>query len=95
MSTPRYDTGLVGPNRTRELHLWSGFGVIGGADGHAVIVAGHVVGAAIVWSESRRVPMGSMQAEQAVGDSAAGLLGSVLAALDALLTTYKRAAGPP
>lgn len=94
VSTLRYDTGLIGPNQTRELHLWSGFGVVGDSSGHAVIVAGHLVGAALVWSQSRRVPMGSMQAEEAVGDLATGLLDSVPGALASLLTAYKRTIDP-
>lgn len=90
VSTLRYETGLVGAGRLRELHLWSGFGVIGDASGHAVLVAGHVVGSAIVWSATRLVPTGSMQADQAVDDLAAGLRDSVPAALAALLAGYKQ-----
>lgn len=88
-----YETGLIGPRRIDEILLWSGFGVITTAEGVAVIIAAHVIGQSVVWTDSRLVPLGSMEAEQAVNELAAGLRDSVAEALDAFLRAYQRATG--
>lgn len=91
VSSLRYETGLAGPNRLAEVHLWSGFGVVTEAEGTAVVIAAHIAGEVIVWSDCRHVPMGSMAAEEAVSELATGLRDHAAEGLAALLVTYKRA----
>ncbi len=91
VSSLSYETGLAGPNRIGEIQLWSGFGVITTEEGEAVIVAAHIVGHSVAWSESRLVPLGTMEAEQAIDDLAAGLRDHAAEGLGAFLKAFKYA----
>lgn len=93
VSSLPYETGLAGRNRIAQICMWSGFGVIVEAEEHAVLIAGHIAGETVVWQHSRRVPLRSVTAEQAVLDLAAGLRDHTAEALEVFLRLYKHASG--
>lgn len=90
-----FETGLPFPRDTAVVILSSGGGVLSDAEGYAVIVAGHVVGQQgteqEVWSDSRRVPLGSAIAEDAVQELAAELINQTPNALQRLIDEFSSA----
>jgi hypothetical protein len=82
---PGYPPPTGQTNRRRQLAAQSA-----DAEGDAVIIAAHVADRSVIWSDSRHVWLGSMEAEDAVNNLVAGLRDHTTEALTAYLAAYKR-----